>query len=399
MLELSENIGKISPDPVRSWIKTLKDLGAVNMFTIGEPDPISKDVLEVYAKAEYESNVSSRTSYPPVAGEENLIKNIIRMETGFNTKLTEEDASRIYVTIGASQALQFIFSVFKTGSEILVMTPCWGTIHNMIQHSGNVGVPVKFFENGKFLEENAKKALTKKTQAAYINFPSNPACEIMPEKAVREFGNFCASHGLQIITDEPYKYLIYDSGRTPYYSPANMDSDVSSRVSVTSSFSKIIKPDIRLGYVRVSPTIIEADKNKRLVYYFRNLSAGASRGVQAGVNAVLEKDIKLEFLRPVVKNYREKAELLERYFAQMGCQLPSKPAAAYMMFPKTPNNENGEEFVKRIAGEYKTAFLPGTSFGGGFKGFEENAKNFRVGFGGGQTRQKIDEVFAAIMRK
>ena len=399
MIELSENIGRISPDPVRSWITTLKGLGAVNMFTIGEPDPIPKDILEVYAKAEYENDASGKTSYPPVAGEENLIKNIIRMEGNFNTKLTEEDAQRIYVTIGASQALQFIFSVFKTGSEILVMTPCWGTIHNLISHCGNFGVPVKFFEDGRFIKENAEKALSKRTQAAYINFPSNPGCEIMPEKAVKDFSSWCAGKNLQIISDEPYKYLIYDSRKTPYYSPANMDVEVNGRVNVTSSFSKIIKPDIRLGYIRVSPSIVEADKSKRLVYYFRNLSAGASRGVQAGVNAVLERDIKLEFLKPVVRNYSEKAKLLEGYFTRMGCELKNKPAGAYMMFPKTPKGEDGEDFVKRMAKDYKTAFLPGTSFGGSFKGFEEYKKHFRVGFGAGLTKQKITEVMDSLLKK
>ncbi|MCX6695277.1 MAG: pyridoxal phosphate-dependent aminotransferase [Candidatus Altiarchaeota archaeon] len=399
MPELNENIAKISPDPVRSWIKTLKDLGAVNMFTIGEPDPISKDILEVYAKAAYNDDVSGKTSYPPVAGEEALIKNIVRMESGFNTNLSEEDAKRIYVTIGASQALQFMFSAFKQGSEILVMTPCWGTIYNMIQHSGNVGVPVKFFEDGKFIKENADKALSKKTQAAYINFPSNPTGEIMPEKAIKEFGGWCAQHGIQIITDEPYKYLIHDTRKTPYYSPANMDADVNNKVTVISSFSKIIKPDIRLGYVRLAPEIMQADKKGMILYYFRNLSAGAARGVQTGVNAVLEKDIKLEFLKPLVKNYAEKSELLQKYFREMGCEIKNKPAGSYLMFPKTPKGADGEEYVKRIARDYKTAFLPGSSFGGNMKGFEEYAKNFRVGYGGGLTQEKITSVMDSLPKR
>jgi len=398
MLQLNENIEKISPDPVRSWIKTLKDLGAVNMFTIGEPDPIPKEILEVYAKAAFNDDMSGRTSYPPVAGEETLIKNIIRMEGNFGTRLTEEDAKRIYATIGASQALQFIFSAFKTGSEILAMTPCWGTIYNMIQHSGNVGVPVKFFEDERFVKENAEKALTKKTQAAYVNFPSNPAGEIMPEKAVKDFSGWCAARDIQIITDEPYKYLVYDSRKTPYYSPANMDADVNSKVNVISSFSKIIKPDIRLGYVRLSPDVIKADRKGMILFYFRNLSAGAPRATQAGVSAVLEKDPHLQFLKPIVQNYREKTELLERYFAQMGCALKNKPAGGYMMFPKTPNGENSEEFVKRMASQHKTAFLPGTSFGGNMRGFEEYAKNFRVGYGSGMTKQKIAEIMDRIAR-
>ena len=395
-MELTKNLDGIVPDPVRYWVKVAKDAQATNNFTIGVPDPIPKDALEVYAKAAYEQDMKGATAYPPFDGDENLKKSIITMEANFGAKMTEDDLSRIYVTIGASQALQFVFSLFPAGHEVLVNTPCWGTIHNMLAHSGVKGVPVAFFEEGRFIPENAKKARSDKTEALYINFPANPTGEIAPEAELKKICSWAAAEGIQIIADEPYKYLIFERKKTPYQSPISFGADIAPKVNLISSFSKIIKPDIRLGYIRLSPEILAA--HKMVGFYFRNLSAGASASVQAGVNALVQKDPQLKFLRPIVDGYKAKSELMQKYVGEWGCELPYKPSGTYMMFPTTPDGSDADEWVRKTANERKTAFIPGSSFGATFKGFEHLNKHFRIGFGGGMTKEKITEIMEKLVR-
>jgi len=397
MVKLTPYLNDIVPDPIRHWIKLDKELGAEHMFTIGVPDPIPAEVLEIYSKAAYNEDVSGKTSYTPVAGEDVFKRAVVRVEQNFNVKYSEEDAERIYPTVGASQALQFAFSLFAPGSEVIVMAPAWGTIYNMIAHSGNRGVPCRLFGGGGFLEETPKRALTEGTQAVYINSPSNPTGVTLSEKQVRGVSEWAASHNLQIISDSPYKYLLHNPEGVRYASPLNFGEDLSRRTIEISSFSKVIKPDIRLGYIRLSPEIIESDKNKRVLYMFRNLGAGTSRAIQKGVTAVIAFDPELKFLRPVADGYREKAELMLSCLQKMGCGVDEKPNAAYLLFPKTPGGEDSEEFVKRMARDHKIGFIPGTSFGGGFRGFEYLNKNFRAGIGGGLTKEKIAEVFDKIV--
>lgn len=393
MLELSKHLKDIIPDPIRHWIAVDKELGAEHMFTIGEPDPIPKDILQVYAKAVYEEELSGKVSYPPVKGEDVLRKSIVDVEKNFNVKYSNDDVERIYATVGGSQALQFVFSLFKTGSEIIAQTPCWGTIFNMMAHSGIKGVPAELFKDGSFMKENAEKALSDKTQAVYINFPANPNGVLPKEKAVRDFTFWAVSHELQVISDAPYKYLIYDFDRTPYVSPLNINGDSYRKTTEISSFSKVIKPDIRLGFVRIAPEILEHLEAKQLMYFFRNLSASTSRSKQIGVSEVIKKDSKLSFLKPMAKKYKEKAELLQSCLEKLGCSVPEKPAGGYFLFPKTPNGMDGEDFVKNMASEHKIGFIPGSSFGGKFKGFGYLKQYFRVGFGGGWTVDKIKKVF------
>jgi len=396
MLRLSKHLGAITPDPVRHWIAIDKELGARHMFTIGEPDPIPREVLQVYAQAVYEEELSGKVSYPPVKGEDVLRKAVVNTERNFNVNYADDDFERIHLTVGGSQALQFIFSVFEKGSEIIALMPCWGTIFNMMAHSGVRGVPAELFKDGAFIKENAVKALSKKTQAVYVNFPANPNGMVPPEKAVKEFTQWAVANELQIISDAPYKYLIYDTLKTPYVSPLNFGAEAGRKTTEISSFSKVIKPDIRLGFIRLAPDILEHCDAKHLVYFFRNLSAGVSRPSQIGVAAVLKKDPFLSFLQPLVQRYREKAQLLQDYLEKMGCEVPEQPAGGYFLFPRTPNGMDGEAFVKEIAVKHKIGFIPGSSFGGNFKGFHHIRKYFRAGFGGGWTIEKIKAVFDSL---
>ncbi|HHQ44643.1 MAG TPA: pyridoxal phosphate-dependent aminotransferase [Candidatus Altiarchaeales archaeon] len=391
MVELTDNLKLVSPDPVRSWITKLKEFGATKMFTIGIPDPVPKEIIEVYAKAAYNEDLTNKVSYTPVKGEDALKKNIIVMENNFNVKLTEEDSERILPTIAASQALQFYFSLFKTGSEILVQAPAWGTIYSMIGHSGNTGVPCEYFVDGKFTPENVDAAITEKTQAAYINLPSNPQGFMPKSGEIKKFTEYVAGEkGLQVISDSPYKYHLY-SGE--YYSPINSGGDIADNVTLVSSFSKIIKPDIRLGYIRLAPAIWKADTDKKIVYYFRNLGASTSRAIQIGVSAVIDHDPKLSFLKPIVKGYEKKSALMRGYLEGMGAKFDVIPNASYLLFPKTPGDINGEEYVKEMAKDYQIGFLPGSSFSAGMPKYD---KYFRVGIGGGMSGEKIKEIMESI---
>jgi len=385
-MEVTRNLDGIVPDPVRHWVKVAKEAGAVNNLTIGVPDRMPADMLAAYAKAAYDYEMKGSTGYPPFDGEESLKRAIVSLEGNFGAELTDQDIPSLYVTVGASQALQFVFSLFPSGSELMVATPAWGTIHNMAAHSGVKGFPAALFVNGKFIEENAKKALTKETAAVYVNYPNNPTGETIGEAELRRMCSWAATANLQIITDEPYKYLIFDRKKTPYKSPVSFGGDIAGNVSLVSSFSKIVKPDIRLGFIRLSTRL--ASSHKMVGYYFRNLSAGASAAAQAGVTAILEKDPSVSFLKPIVEGYKRKSDLIAKYMRQWGCELPYKPAATYMMFPTTPDGSDADEWVTKTAYGKKTAFVPGTSFGGTYKGFEHLRKHFRIGFGGGMTEEK-----------
>jgi aspartate/methionine/tyrosine aminotransferase len=161
-----------------------------------------------------------------------------------------------------------------------------------------------------------------------------------------------------------------------------------------SSFSKIVKPDIRVGFMRVSKSLMES--HEMVPFFFRNLSAGVSRGMQAGLTALIESDPKLEFLKDVIAGYKQKNELVQQYLSEWGCEFPYEAAGTYMMFPSTPDGSDSEEFVRKTAVEKKTGFIPGTSFGGKYEGFEDIRKHFRMGFGAGMSAEKLEGILKEL---
>ena len=388
------NIQLIGADPIRSWVKTVINLGATHLFTIGLPDPLPKEILEKFANAEAEETLKGSTSYPELDGHVPLKNSIMEMENNFGSNFTEDDFKLLFASVGASQALQFYFSLFQDNTDVMVSTPCWGTVLSMIRHTGKRPVQAHLFENGKFVEENAEKALTKKTRCVYINVPSNPTGTVLPKKAMYNFSNWAVSHNLQIVSDSPYKYLIYDMKKTPYYCPSSLGDDINANTTCVSSFSKIIKPDIRTGFFRLSPSMFENGVN--LIYYFRNLSAGLPTSIQAGVNAVIENDPKLSYLKPITRAYQKKYEIAKKHLERIGCRIPEKPEAGFLFLAKTPNNEDGEAFVRRVAQEYQIGFVPGCSVGGNSNGFEYLKQCIRVGVGGGWTAADIERVLSQL---
>jgi aspartate/methionine/tyrosine aminotransferase len=394
-MRVSHVINGIRPDPIRYWAGVGKDAGVKNNLTIGVPDPMPDDMLGIYAEAANKAELSGKCGYPPFSGEPDLKENIIRLENNFGAGLSDEDVERLFVTVGASQALTFVFSLFPAGSDILVNSPCWGTIHNMIAHSGNTGVPAEFFRDGRFIKENADARLTQRTVALYVNYPANPTGQVISPRELRRLCEWAVSNNLEIITDEPYKYLIFNPEKTPYVSPAGMGSEIAGHTSLVSSFSKIVKPDIRLGFIRLSAAIMES--HDMIGFFFRNLSAGAPRSTQAGVSALLDYDPNVGFLRGIVEGYRVKSELARGRLQEWGCRFPYEPNATYMMFPTTPDASDSEEWVRRTMAEQKTAFIPGTSFGGQTPGFEHLRSHFRIGFGGAMSLDDVRGVLDDLM--
>ena len=394
-MELTNNLNMMRPDPIRHWVARCKKAGAENMFTIGVPDRVPQETMEIFSRASYDCEMRADTGYPPFVGQKSLRDAILRMEGNYGAKLKDDDSDRIYVTVGASQALQFVFSLFPSGSQIIVNTPCWGTIFNLIGHSGNVGVPNALFEGGRFDEIKAQSSITDRSKAVYINYPANPTADVISPDELKKMCFWAVENGLQIISDEPYKYIIFDAKKTPYESPVSFSDEIGDNVSLISSFSKIIKPDIRLGFIRLSPAIMES--HPMIGYYFRNLSAGAPNGIQAGVEAVIRKDPKLRFLKDIIRGYSKKSSLVQKMLTEWGCSIPYVPAGTYMIFPTTHDGSDSEDWVQRMAYEKKCGFVPGTSFGGSFEGFEGIRKHFRMGFGSGMEYGHLERVLSDLI--
>jgi len=172
------------------------------------------------------------------------------------------DASQVIMTSGSQQAIDLMTKVFvDPGQVILVESPTFigalGVFRNI--QAETIGAPMD--ENGIIPDElekllNEIKRANKKVKFLYLipNF-QNPTGLTMSLERRQQVLALAEEHDFLILEDDPYGELWFSGGLESVRPLKSMDQD--NRVVYTSSFSKIISPGIRLGWVAAAPEIIE----------------------------------------------------------------------------------------------------------------------------------------------
>src|SRR5512142_2142529 len=229
---VSARIGGIAESAtlaVDAKAKALKAAGRpVIGFGAGEPDfPTPGYIVEAAQRACAEPRFHK---YTPAAGLPEL-RQAIAAKTARDSGYAVE-ASQVLVTNGGKQAVYQAFAtLLDPGDEVLVPAPYWTTYPEAIALAGGVMVPVLTDEDSAYLAsvDQLEAARTSRTKIVLFVSPSNPTGAVYPPEAVRAIGEWAASHGLWVVTDEIYEHLVY-GGATfssiPVQAPAVADTCV-----------------------------------------------------------------------------------------------------------------------------------------------------------------------------
>ncbi len=263
----------------------------------------------------------------------------------------------IVMTSGAAAGLNIVLkALLNPGDEVLVISPYFPEYLNYIDNNGGVA---RIVETGQgFLPdpEVVKGSVSAKTRAVILNTPNNPTGVVydyalleslagMLEQAGREVG-----HTIYIISDEPYRRLVYDG--LQFSSPLNHY-----RTSIlTSSFSKDLSlPGERIGYVAVNPGISE--KNELVAgFIYANRILGFVNAPALMQNVL----VKLQDVTVSVAGYQHRRDYLYHGLKNAGYDVV-KPQGAFYMFPSVPDGDD-IAFVHRLM-EYGVLAVPGSGFG------------------------------------
>jgi aspartate aminotransferase len=202
-----------------------------------------------------------------------------------------------------------------------------------------------------------EKAINKKTRAIIINSPHNPTGVVYSEKLLRQICDVLtkkeAQYGtaIYLISDEPYRKLIYDGLKYP--SPLLFHK----RAIIATSHSKdLALPGERIGYIAIYP---ECPEKQELMdgFIYCNRTLGF-------VNAPAIMQHIVRYLQDVtvsIADYQKKRDFLYQNLVDMGYPLV-KPQGAFYMFPKSLIPDD-VAFVRALQEEMVLA-VPGVGFGG-----------------------------------
>jgi len=270
---------------------------------------------------------------------------------------TQFSANEILMTVGAAGAINTILrSILDEGDEVVVIAPYFAEYVFYVQHQTGVVKEATCDENWLPDLTSLKSSISAKTRAVIINSPNNPTGVIYPaetiaaisnvlQEAEKEFGT-----EIYLISDEPYRKLIYTDDAYPFIFEHHP------RTIVATSHSKDLGlAGERIGYIAVNPgdpgkvDLLDALTFSLRTLGFVNAPAILQRAVAAVQDATVDIDV-----------YRKKRDMLYGALKDIGYECV-EPDGAFYVFPKTPIPDD-TEFVRQLQQEL-VLVVPGVGFG------------------------------------
>lgn len=266
----------------------------------------------------------------------------------------------IVMTTGAAGGLNVIFKVLlEPLDEVLTFAPYFSEYHAYVDNAGGV-LRVIPPNPPSFLPdiEQLALAITKRTKAVLINSPNNPTGVIYDEKTMAAIADVLRKKEqelgitIYIISDEPYRELVFDGAVVPYI-PKFYDNTI-----VAYSFSKsLLLPGDRIGYLTIPSAVAHGED---IVY-----GAGIGNRILGFVNApALQQLVVAQCCdeQTDVAYYDGNRILLYNALQKYGYEC-AKPQGAFYLFVKAL--EADETAFAQKAKEYGLILLPSKGFGCG----------------------------------
>ena len=350
---------KTRPSPVRELLKVIKQPGMIS-FAGGMPAP---EVFPIDQFAEgSEKLVSDGTSllqYGTTEGFEPLRTFLAKWTAPRMGR--EVGLDEILLTTGSQQVLDlFAWAMIDPGDVAIVEDPSYmAALTAFYNHGADfASVPVDgegmvVSELPALIERLRKEGKKPKFIYTIVNF-QNPAGATMTVERRRELAAIAERYGLAIFEDDPYGYVRFDGEHLP----SIFSFDKAGNTIYAGSFSKILSPGVRIGWVSGPKDII-----RQMAVFKQAVDLCSSPITQVLTYEYCRKGYLDSHLPNIIKDYRVKRDAMEESFrkhlAPQGITWV-KPEGGFFYWLNTGNIDSGE--LARKALEKKVAILPGAPF-------------------------------------
>ena len=336
-----------------------KEIGYENVFdySLGNPSvPVPQALTDAMIELLQTKDSAYLHGYSPNPGNPEARKataESLNRRFGMDYKM-----DHIFMTSGAAGAVAHaVRCVTKPGDEVLTFAPYFPEYNPYINKSGAVLKVVP--ANTKDFQINFEKfeeMLNEKVHAVLINTPNNPSGIVYSTETIKKLAAVLTEkekeygHEIFIISDEPYREILFAGVDAPYVSKF-YDNTLSCY-----SYSKSLSiPGERLGYVAVNPKAKDADL---IVPMCCQISRGTGHNCPASlIQLAVSKCIDMTSDLSV---YERNMNIIYDELVSLGFEVV-KPGGTFYIFPKALE-EDAVAFIEK-AKKYDLILVPSDSFG------------------------------------
>ncbi len=349
-----------------SWIRKMFEEGArlkaeygvenVFDFSLGNPNLPPPEKFNQVLRQTVEEQGAGVHGYMPQAGFPQVCQSIANHLT--KEQQVDVAAADVIMTCGAAGALNVIFkAILDPEDEVIVPTPCFVEYNFYVDNHGGKLKMVPTAPDFNLDLDAIAQAIGPKTKAVLINSPNNPTGQIYSARSLAALGRVLEDAGrrhgrtIYLISDEPYRKIVYDGAQVPSIFKAYKES------LIATSYSKDLSiPGERIGFAAICPEatykqeVIGAMTLTNRILGFVNAPALMQRVVAGLQGASVD-----------ISAYKRKRDLLCQGLAEAGYEFVTPPGAFYL-FPKSPI-EDDVKFVRALQ-EERILVVPGSGFAG-----------------------------------
>ncbi len=271
---------------------------------------------------------------------------------------THVSAKHIVMTVGAAGGLNVILkTLLNPGEEVITFAPYFTEYgHYVNNYDGNLIVVPPNTDTFQPDIDVLRQVITPKTKAVIINSPNNPTGVIYSSETITQLANALNEKQeeynttIYLISDEPYRELVYDDIEVPYL------LNYYTNTFVGYSYSKSLSlPGERIGYIVVHPEMEHLESTlgglnvANRILGFVNAPSLFQRVIAKTLGSEVDVSI-----------YKTNRDVLYRHLTKIGFTC-LEPQGAFYLFVKTPIEDDRQFCVD--AKEYNLLLVPGSAFG------------------------------------
>lgn len=332
-------------------------IGAENVFDLSLGNPVIEPPVEF-------KDELRRLASDPSAGMHRYMPNPGYMETrqAVAETLTQETGlsfagGDIIMTCGAAAAANVVLkTILNPGDEVIILAPYFFEYLYYIDNHGGVAVVVNTTDQFRLDLPALESAITPQTRALILNSPNNPSGVVYSAEEIAGLAGLLSRKQEQfgteifLISDEPYKRIIFDEMEFPVVLPGYDNS-----IIVTSHAKDLALPGERIGFIAINPNH-EGKEELAGGFSFCNRTLGF-----VNAPALMQHIVRnLQGVSIDPNYYQRKRDFMYGALVEMGFETV-KPEGAFYLFPKAPIDDD-VAFTRDLL-QSNVLVVPGRGFG------------------------------------